>query len=140
MGGQVDPDVYADHEGRRVYFCCEACPAKFSRDPGRYLRKLDEELSRRLLRSVPQEKCPVTGRGINEDISVEHDGRRVYFCCQGCPEQFNQSPEKYVQKLDEQARQRLLKCALSGNCPTWQPAEEGAGAGKLTCEGCPWAE
>lgn len=45
MGGDIDPEVYLDHAGRRVYFCCEPCKDKFKADPAKYLAKLDAELS-----------------------------------------------------------------------------------------------
>ncbi|MGB2999045.1 MAG: YHS domain-containing protein [Phycisphaerae bacterium] len=44
MGGAIDPNIYVDHEGRRVYFCCPACLDKFKKDPEKHLKKLDEQL------------------------------------------------------------------------------------------------
>jgi YHS domain-containing protein len=44
MGVPIDPDIYVDHEGRRIYFCCPACVEKFREDPDRYLAKLDAQL------------------------------------------------------------------------------------------------
>jgi YHS domain-containing protein len=51
------------------------------------------------LYAVPQTKCPVMGGDINKSISADHNGERVYFCCNGCPEQFKANPEKYLAKL-----------------------------------------
>lgn len=42
MGGDINKEVYVDHKGLRVYFCCEACIAKFKEDPEKYLTKLKE--------------------------------------------------------------------------------------------------
>ncbi len=28
---------YQDHEGKRYYFCCAACPEKFKADPAKYV-------------------------------------------------------------------------------------------------------
>jgi YHS domain-containing protein len=39
-GEDVDKKVYADYKGRRVYFCCTKCKAKFEKDPEKYLAKL----------------------------------------------------------------------------------------------------
>ena len=36
----AEKTVYVDHEGRRVYFCCEACPDKFTADPAKYFKVL----------------------------------------------------------------------------------------------------
>ncbi|MBD3393703.1 MAG: YHS domain-containing protein [Chitinivibrionales bacterium] len=42
MGGAINKDVYADHNGHRVYFCCGACKREFKKDPSTYLKKLEE--------------------------------------------------------------------------------------------------
>ena len=44
MGEPIDPNVYTDYEGRRIYFCCEICKATFEKDPAKYVAKVDEEL------------------------------------------------------------------------------------------------
>ena len=41
MGGSTNADIFVDHEGRRVYFCCPACKDVFRKDPAKYLAKLD---------------------------------------------------------------------------------------------------
>ena len=47
-----------------------------------------------------QATCPVmAGRKINKSIHVDHDGKRIYFCCPGCPRAFKKDPEKYLKKL-----------------------------------------
>jgi YHS domain-containing protein len=33
--------IFADFEGRRIYFCCEKCPVKFEEDPQSFLTKMD---------------------------------------------------------------------------------------------------
>ena len=43
MGGKINKDVYADYEGKRVYFCCEACISTFKSDPAKYVKKLEGE-------------------------------------------------------------------------------------------------
>ena len=54
------------------------------------------------LASTPQTKCPVMGGTINKQIYAEHDGKRVYFCCAGCPEAFERNPAAYIEKLEKQ--------------------------------------
>ncbi len=46
-----------------------------------------------------QTRCPVMGGKINRDIYADHEGQRVYFCCNGCPEQFLAAPEHYLDIL-----------------------------------------
>ncbi len=48
---------------------------------------------------VPQKTCPVMGNQIDKSIFVDYKGKRVYFCCSGCPETFKQDPEKYLKIL-----------------------------------------
>lgn len=43
MGGTINKDIYADYEGKRVYFCCEACVPTFKKDPAKYITKLEGE-------------------------------------------------------------------------------------------------
>ena len=43
MGGKINKDIYADYEGKRVYFCCEACISTFKSDPAKYVKKLEAE-------------------------------------------------------------------------------------------------
>ena len=38
-GDPVDPSEYVDYQGRRVYFCCGSCPARFNADPAKYFAK-----------------------------------------------------------------------------------------------------
>lgn len=42
MGGKIVKDVYADHDGLRVYFCCKGCDATFKKDPEKYIKKLQD--------------------------------------------------------------------------------------------------
>lgn len=42
MGGDINKEIYADYEGKRVYFCCAACIPQFKEDPEKYLAKLEE--------------------------------------------------------------------------------------------------
>ena len=42
MGGDINKEIYADHEGKRVYFCCAACPPQFKENPEKYLAKMKE--------------------------------------------------------------------------------------------------
>ena len=43
LGGNVDKNVYADYQGKRIYFCCKGCDTEFNKDPDKYMKKLQEE-------------------------------------------------------------------------------------------------
>lgn len=43
MGGQINKQLYADHDGKRVYFCCPACLPTFEKDPEKYIKIIREK-------------------------------------------------------------------------------------------------
>ena len=43
MGGKIDKTVYADHDGKRVYFCCAGCIDPFKKEPAKHIKKLEDE-------------------------------------------------------------------------------------------------
>jgi len=46
-------------------------------------------------------KCAITGDEITVEkntLSTEYKGKVYYFCCAGCPEEFQKNPEKYAGK------------------------------------------
>jgi YHS domain-containing protein len=43
LAGPIDKKVYADYQGKRIYFCCAGCDKEFMKDPEKYLKKLQEQ-------------------------------------------------------------------------------------------------
>ncbi len=39
MGGKINKEIYADHDGKRVYFCCAMCLDTVQERPAKYIRK-----------------------------------------------------------------------------------------------------
>jgi YHS domain-containing protein len=48
-----------------------------------------------------QTVCPVMGGQVKTNIYVDANGKRVYFCCRGCPPEFRKDPAKYIAKLEK---------------------------------------
>lgn len=48
-----------------------------------------------------QTTCPVMGGAINKDLYVDHDGKRIYVCCQGCVDAIKKDPAKYIKMMEE---------------------------------------
>jgi YHS domain-containing protein len=42
MGGKINKSLYADHDGKRVYFCCSGCIAPFNKEPEKYIKQLED--------------------------------------------------------------------------------------------------
>ena len=83
-------------------FCCEKCQAK-------YEKAGDDEKLAILFADLPkaftrQTMCPVSGKPIaalDPKASVEHEGKKVYFCCPNCPKAFAADPAKFTEKLPQ---------------------------------------
>jgi YHS domain-containing protein len=88
MGEPIDPKVFTDYKGQRVYFCCKDCVPKFKANPQKYLKKLPEV-------STTQVHCPVSGKPIDPEVSAEVGGKTVYFCCKMCKPKYEADPSKY---------------------------------------------
>lgn len=43
MGGKINKSLYADYEGKRVYFCCSGCIEPFKKDPEKFIKKMEAE-------------------------------------------------------------------------------------------------
>ena len=64
-----------------------------------------------LLAAAPKaEKCPISGKPINKEAFLEINGKKVYFCCKGCPKAY-----KGKQFLNLAAKKSAGNCPLSGN-------------------------
>ena len=42
MGNPIVEDSYADYNGKRIYFCCPGCDAKFKEDPEKYIKQMED--------------------------------------------------------------------------------------------------
>ena len=58
-----------------------------------------EKARMELAKQTDQKICPVMGEKINPEIFVDHNGKRIYFCCNSCVEKFKADPEQYMKKL-----------------------------------------
>lgn len=101
-GQPVSSEATVEFGHTKVGFCCKNCLAKFeaASDDEKLeivFAKLDKGFTR-------QTKCPVSGKPINASVNVEHDGKKVYFCCPGCPSAFEAEPAKFLAKLPQFAK------------------------------------
>jgi len=64
------------------------------------------------LKDTKDMKCPVDAtegceggycsNKVKRNLFVEHEGRKVYFCCEGCMKSFKKDPKKYAVKVLDQ--------------------------------------
>jgi len=101
MGGDINKEVFLDHQGRRVYFCCPNCVKKFEAEPAGYLKKLEDQGVALAETPRPQTDCPVKGEKIDKGIYFDHQGQRIYFCCTGCVVKFLGEPEGYIKAMED---------------------------------------
>jgi len=43
MGGKINKKIFADHGGKRVYFCCKGCIGAFKKNPQKYIKALESK-------------------------------------------------------------------------------------------------
>jgi YHS domain-containing protein len=43
LGGNINKQVYAEYQGKRIYFCCSGCITEFQKDPEKYIKKMEAE-------------------------------------------------------------------------------------------------
>lgn len=103
MGGGIDRTLYADVRGQRVYVCCRGCIRAVERDPEAALGALEK---RGEYAESRQQRCPVMGGAINEDLYVSYKGRRIYVCCAGCLEPVRKDPASYADKVAKRVAAR----------------------------------
>lgn len=98
MGSRIDKSLYVDVDGKRVYVCCEDCVAAVTKDPAKYVQKLEAE---GVTLATVQTTCPVMGGKIDKSLYVDHDGKRIYVCCSGCIGAIKADPQKYIKQLED---------------------------------------
>ncbi len=103
-GRKVNPDATVELGSAKVSFCCNNCKGKFD-------KTADEEKLALVFGDISkgftlQTECPVSGKAIKVDQSVEHQGKKVYFCCGNCPKAFEKEPAKFLSKLPQFAEEK----------------------------------
>jgi YHS domain-containing protein len=98
-GRPVNDETLVEVGTAKVGFCCKGCLAKYNEaDEEGKLTVVFANLEKGFTR---QTKCPLSGKPIKAEYAVEFEGKKVYFCCEGCAEEFRADPEKYKAKLPQ---------------------------------------
>ena len=103
-GAAVNPDTAVDVAGVKVAFCCDKCKAKYeAAATDEQVTLVFGDISKGF---TLQTLCPVSGEAIDPKFSVEHEGKKVYFCCDKCPAAFEKDPAKFLDKLPQFAEEK----------------------------------
>jgi YHS domain-containing protein len=49
-----------------------------------------------------QVNCPVMGGAASKKVYTDYQGKRIYFCCPPCIQQFNKDPDKYMKQFEKE--------------------------------------
>ena len=83
--------------GQKVYFCCDNCPKAFKTNPKKY----DLQVHRQLLETgqIKQVACPLTGKPMNKEQTVEVGTTEVAFCCDKCKGKYEKASDEEKLKM-----------------------------------------
>ncbi len=70
-------------------------------------------------KSLLAARCPVTGKRVSQDVSVDYMGGRLYFCSAECIDEYRANRAKYEVKANVQmvvtGQVKQTRCPLSGD-------------------------
>ncbi len=113
MGEPANLLSHADLPDGPVYVCCKGCIKKIEENPSKYAKQIAAQ--RAVVAKLPkiQVACPISGEPADPEITVEHKGEKVAFCCGGCAKKFKAKPERFKAKLAA-AYTYQTKCPVMG--------------------------
>ena len=100
-GNPVNYSVYADTSGKRVYFCGPNCKANFLKAPEKNLAKMEKKGMKFENAPALQMNCPCGADLVNRKVFTDVNGKRVYFCGNGCKANFLKDPKANLAKLEK---------------------------------------
>jgi YHS domain-containing protein len=81
--------------------------------------------------------CPVSGKAVNKDCTVDYKGGKVAFCCGNCAASFTKDSSKFAAKANHQLvaskQAKLVKCPFSGGKLNPETAIDVAGVKVCFC-------
>lgn len=78
----------------------------------------DKEAKKGAKKAEAKLTCPVSGKPVNPEATVDYKGGKVAFCCTNCPKAFAANTAKYATKANLQLVQsgqaKEVKCPITG--------------------------
>ena len=84
-------------------------------------------------------KCPLSGKPVKADKTVDYKGAKVYFCCENCPKSFDATKHaaKANLQLVQTGQAKQEKCPLAGKDVNKDTETDVSGVKvSFCCNGC----
>ncbi|HEX8339817.1 MAG TPA: hypothetical protein VF624_02810 [Tepidisphaeraceae bacterium] len=100
--GSMGKPVDVIHNNRLVRLCCAGCKGALTKDPKAAFEKLNAAVVSAQKPTYAAKQCVVMAHDGLTEGSTDYvvANRLVRFCCDGCVEEFEKQPAKYLAKLD----------------------------------------
>jgi YHS domain-containing protein len=94
----MHPDIIADKPSKCSKCGMDLVPLKAESKPKAMTMPMP---IKKIAAAAEQTMCPIMNMAIDKKVFIEYKGKKVYFCCPGCEDKFNEEPAKYVAKLPQ---------------------------------------
>jgi len=95
-------------DGKKYYHCCGGCSGKFTANTAKYLDGFVVPANvTKVDKKGKHFQCAVSGEaGVvsTETLFADKDGKRYYFCCEGCKEEFDKDAKKFIKSDKKKAK------------------------------------
>jgi len=81
-GAPAKKTSHVSFRGKQLYFCCNNCPKAYKADPEKFQAKAYHQLLH--TKQITLVACPLTGKPVNEEKTLDVAGTKVGFCCGNC--------------------------------------------------------
>jgi len=115
LGGAINPKLYYQYKGQKIYVCCPGCIATIKKNPELYLKKIQKEQKEiAAAKKIVQKNCPVMGGVIIPKLYYQYN-KKIYVCCPGCIATIKKNPELYLKKVQKEIAASKKK--VQKTCP-----------------------
>lgn len=121
-GKDIDAANTVLYKAQSIAFCCDKCPAKFEKEPAKYIGKVPE-FKEPVAAADPAKpinaKCPISGKDIDAATAFVYKTQAIAFCCNNCRGKFEKEPAKYIGKVAEFKEPAVAAPAkaINAKCP-----------------------
>ena len=104
---EIDVEEFLVYKGVKVFMCCGSCKKMWTQNPD-YFAVVGQKQAPQLaavaskdIKPMKQQFCPVyTDTRVHpKSPSIEHNGKKIYFCKTRAVTRFKSNPEKYLKNL-----------------------------------------